>query len=153
MVKPKYIACYSGKRENLVYVNCMHSIQSSLERRRAQRFQVVLLVELTEGTAVTRDLSASGAFFETTRTFAVGECLCFSIVLEHVAPGHTVRLRCCGRVVRIEPYSHSIGVAVGITGYRLEAWTARGEEYQGGRKEEHACSLRVFPIKGQSGPH
>jgi Tfp pilus assembly protein PilZ len=115
----------------------MHSIQDLRERRRAQRFQVALRVELTEGTAVTRNFSTSGVFFEATRTFAVGESICFIIVLEHIDPGHTWRLQCCGRVVRVEPYSHSVGVAVGITGYRLEART-EGEEWQGSSKEAHA---------------
>jgi hypothetical protein len=117
----------------------MHSIQGLPERRRAQRFRVTLLVELTEGTAVTRDLSASGVFFEATGTFVVGECIQFALVLEHVDPGHTVRLQCCGRVVRVEPYSNSVGVAVGITGYRLDSRTGRGGECQGGRQEAHAC--------------
>ena len=101
----------------------MHSIQGLPERRRAQRFRVALLVELTEGTAVTRDLSASGVFFEATRTFVVGECIQFTLVLEHVDPGHAVHLHCCGRVVRIEPRSTGVGVAVTNIAYRIDSGT------------------------------
>jgi hypothetical protein len=78
-------------------------------------------------------------FFEATRIFVLGECIQFTLVLEHVDPGHAVRLQCRGRVVRVEPYSNSVGVAVAITGYRLDSRTDRDRECQGGRNEVHAC--------------
>jgi len=100
----------------------MHNAADRQERRRAQRFRMALPVELTDATAVTRDLSACGVFFETSRDFVVGECIQFTLILEHVDPGHRVRLRCRGQVVRVEPGSAArVGVAVAITGYRLDA--------------------------------
>jgi hypothetical protein len=118
----------------------MHNIRGSLERRRAQRFRVALLVELTEGTAVTRDLSASGVFFEAIRTFVVGECIQFTLVLEHVDPERAVHLHCCGRVVRIEPRSTGVGVAVTNIGYRIDPGTDKARGCLGGRNGAHACS-------------
>jgi hypothetical protein len=103
----------------------MHSTWSRQDRRRAQRFRVALPVELPDGTAVTRDISTCGVFFKTTRVFVPGECIRFALILEHVAPGPPLRLQCRGRVVRVEPYSDGLGVAVAITAYRLDS-QARG---------------------------
>ena len=118
----------------------MHSIQGLSERRRAQRFRVALLVELMEGPAVTRDISVSGVFFEATRTFVVGECIQFTLVLEYVDPKHTVRLQCCGRVVRVEPYGNRVGVAVGIIGYRLDPPAGSAGVCHGDKEEAPVCS-------------
>ena len=107
----------------------MHSAADRPDRRRAQRFRVALPVELTDGTAVTRDVSACGAFFETSRAFVVGECIQFTLILEHVDPGHQVHLRCRGQVVRVESGSTAVmGVAVAITGYRLDAPAQTGKD-------------------------
>jgi PilZ domain len=99
----------------------MHYIPRTQERRRAQRFRVRLPVELKGEIAMTRDLSACGVFFVTARSFVPGECLRFTLVLEHIAPGCQVRLQCQGRVVRVEPGSGGAGVAADITGYRLDS--------------------------------
>jgi hypothetical protein len=106
----------------------MHRTRSLEDRRRTQRFQVVLPVELTDGTAVTGDLSACGVFFETSRVFVPGECIQFTLILEHVNPGHRVRLSCRGRVVRVEPCSTGVGVAVAITAYRLDSQVYEGRD-------------------------
>ena len=99
----------------------MHFIPGIPDRRRVQRFRVTLPVELKGGTAMTRDLSACGVFFETAQTFVPGQSLRFTLVLAHVDPGRQVRLQCQGRVVRVEPYSIGLGVAVDITAYRLDS--------------------------------
>jgi hypothetical protein len=54
---------------------------------------------------MTHDLSTCGVFFETAQTFVPGQCLRFTLVLEHVDPRRQVRLPCQGRVVRVEPCS------------------------------------------------
>jgi hypothetical protein len=99
----------------------MHGTSGNEDRRRAQRFRVALPVELKGGMAITRDLSACGVFFETLLTFVPGEYLQLTLVLEHIALGHQVRLQCQGRVVRVEPCSIGLGVAVDITAYRLDS--------------------------------
>jgi PilZ domain len=98
------------------------------DRRKAPRFQVALPVELVEGTGVTRDLSAGGVFFETDRVFGLGEVIQFALVLEYIDPGRPVRLQCRGRVVRLEPRGNTMGVAVAIAAYRLDAQSPGGME-------------------------
>jgi hypothetical protein len=78
-------------------------------------------MELSEGTGLTRDLSACGVFFETDRVFAPGEVIQFALVLEHIDPNRPVRLRCRGQVVRVERRGDTMGVAVAITAYQLDA--------------------------------
>jgi hypothetical protein len=117
----------------------MYSTRDLQDRRRAQRFQMALPVELAEGTAVTRDVSACGVFLETSRVFILGECIQFTLILEQVDPGQPVRLHCRGRVVRLEPCGTGSGVAVAISAYRLDSRLYRGKECQGGRNAAHAC--------------
>jgi hypothetical protein len=98
------------------------------DRRKATRFQVALPVELVEGTGITRDLSARGVFFETDCVFGLGEVIQFALVLEYIDPGRPVRLHCRGRVVRFERQGNTMGVAVAITAYRLDALSYGGME-------------------------
>jgi PilZ domain len=98
------------------------------DRRKAPRFRVALPVELVEGKGVTRDLSAGGVFFETDRVFGLGEAIQFALVLEYIDPGRPVRLQCRGRVVRLEPRGNTMGVAVAIAAYRLDAQSPGGME-------------------------
>jgi hypothetical protein len=91
------------------------------DRRKAPRFQVALPVELPEGRGITRNLSACGVFFETDRVFAVDEVIQFALVLEYVDPSRPVRLQCRGHVVRVERRDNTVGVAVAIKAYRLDA--------------------------------
>jgi hypothetical protein len=99
----------------------MTNTSGTLERRKAPRFQVALRVELPAGTGITRDLSASGVFFETDLVFALGQVIQFALVFEHIDPRQPVRLRCQGQVVRVERRNDTLGVAVAITAYRLDA--------------------------------
>jgi hypothetical protein len=50
----------------------------------------------------------------------------FALVLEYVDPGQPVRLQCRGRVVRLERQGCTLGVAVAITAYRLDAQSQGG---------------------------
>jgi hypothetical protein len=89
------------------------------DRRRAQRFRVELLVEFAHGTGVTRDVSVGGMFFVTQRVFFPGEPIECTLVFEHLRPGHPVRLRCRGQVVRVEQVDGNTGVAVAVTAYHV----------------------------------
>jgi hypothetical protein len=98
------------------------------DRRKAERFQVRLCVELQGGTGTTRDLSACGVFFETDRVLALGEVIQFAIILEHVDPSRPLRLQCRGQVVRVEQHGDTTGVAVAITAYRFDAQAYGAQE-------------------------
>ena len=57
-----------------------------------------------------RDVSASGIFFETDSTYAVGGVI--EVRLDLDTPWGKVMVRSKGRIVRIEPHADRIGVAV-----------------------------------------
>lgn len=93
--------------------------QKGENQRGEERVSASLPVELGAATGVTRDFSASGIFFETDATFALGNEIRFSVELD--APGGKLMLRCQGSIVRLEPRENRVGVAVKITASRLEA--------------------------------
>jgi len=76
---------------------------------------------MEEGTGVTRNVSLSGAFFETDQSFSPGEQIRMVLVLERVSPGRPVRLQCEGRGVCVTRVDAKTGVAVAITSYRFGA--------------------------------
>jgi len=94
--------------------------QDFIERRHARRYRVAVPVELEHGRGLTRDISASGVFFETGSLFPVGVTISFSLVLEHADPGGPVRLQCQGEVVRVEQREGKVGVAVCFTVYQFD---------------------------------
>jgi hypothetical protein len=87
--------------------------QGGEENRKEQRVRAALRVDL-EGaaTGVTRDVSASGIFFETDASYARGSSIRFHINIE--TPGGPMLLTCRGEVVRLEPRGERLGVAVRI---------------------------------------
>ena len=87
------------------------------DRRQARRYRTAIPVELEQRTGLTRDVSASGVFFETDSSFPVGVTISFSLVLEHADPGGPLRLQCQGEVVRVERLESKVGVAVRFTSY------------------------------------
>jgi PilZ domain len=97
----------------------MHNVVNILERRLAQRFRVALAVELDGGTGVTCDVSSSGVFFATERSFSCGEHIRFTLVLERGDPQRQMYLQCQGKVVRVERRAGRERVAVAISAYRL----------------------------------
>lgn len=88
------------------------------EKRRDERVATALPVDLGTATGITRDVSASGVFFETDATYAVGSEISFAVELD--TPGGKMILRCKGEIVRIEPRDARVGVAVKITESTLE---------------------------------
>src|SRR4030042_1573641 len=87
------------------------------EKRRATRHPGALPVKFEDGKGITRDCSSSGIFFETDKSFAPGQAIEFTIVLEHVDPDRPVRLKCMAEIVRVGASGHKIGVAAAIHSY------------------------------------
>ena len=81
-------------------------------QRREERVSAALPVDLGTATGITRDVSASGVFFETDATYALANEINFTVQLE--TPGGKMMLRCKGEIVRIEPRGKRVGVAVKI---------------------------------------
>jgi hypothetical protein len=88
------------------------------EQRREERVFTVLPVDLGNGTGVTRDVSASGIFFEIDSNYRLGSAIEFAVEMD--TPGGKMLLKCEGEIVRIEPRGPRVGVAVKITTSSLE---------------------------------
>jgi hypothetical protein len=70
--------------------------------------------------AVTRDVSASGIFFEADRSFTAGGRIRLSLVLPHASPGGPLRLECEAEIVRVEERGRRVGVAAQLTDLTVE---------------------------------
>lgn len=92
--------------------------QRDYEKRRDERIFTALPVNLGTATGITRDVSASGVFFETDATYALGNEISFAVELD--TPGGRMMLRCEGEIVRIEPRDARVGVAVKIVKSTIE---------------------------------
>ena len=92
------------------------------EKRKEGRIVTTLSVNLEALTGVTRDVSASGVFFEVDANYKVGDEISFSVELN--TPGGKLLLKCEGEIVRIEPCGPHVGIAVRITKSALEAMGA-----------------------------
>ena len=90
------------------------------DRRRAQRYPLELRVELAHGAGVTRDVSIAGVYLVTDQSYGVGAPIEFTLVFGEATAETMVRLRCHGKVIRVEPSGEKVGVAVTITSYTLE---------------------------------
>ena len=88
------------------------------EKRRHKRIAIALPVILENATGVTRDVSASGAFFWVSGAYAIGEPIRFGMGRRTEA-GKSM-LKCRGVVVRTEPRGDDVGVAVKVTGSATE---------------------------------
>lgn len=91
-----------------------------VERRRAQRYFIVCPVELENGTATTRNQSTTGVLFETDRSFTVGDPIDLSITLERYENNLT-RIRCQGKIARVEPCTRGWAIAVDIGSFHFIA--------------------------------
>jgi hypothetical protein len=69
-------------------------------------------VELPNGKGVTRDLSTTGVYFVCDTPLRAGSRISFTIVLDDTLADIPVRMECEGTIVRIEPASGKVGVAV-----------------------------------------
>jgi len=96
----------------------LKSATESIARRKVPRLEIGLLVELEHGKGWTRDVSASGVFFETDEPLAPGVPIRFSMLLDQSSTG-PLRLECVGRIVRVEQQDGRLGVAATFTVSRL----------------------------------
>ncbi|MGE5803465.1 MAG: PilZ domain-containing protein [Gemmatimonadota bacterium] len=83
--------------------------------RSAQRYQLGLPVQLPHGAGLTRDVSTGGVYFQTAQTYHVDSQIDFTLAFGTIEPASPIQVRCHARVVRVEPRSDHIGIAVVIT--------------------------------------
>jgi hypothetical protein len=92
---------------------------SSLDdRRQAARYPVQIPVELPQAPGVTRDVSASGVYFETAHDLEPGSTVEFAFTLKN-PEGPPLRLICKGEVRRVERKGQALGVAATLTDWHL----------------------------------
>ena len=91
----------------------------AMEKRREERMSVTRPVRLDRAAGVTRNISASGVFFETEVDYAVGSKIIFAIELDG-PQGEKLDLITRGELVRVELRGGKMGVAVKIVASKLE---------------------------------
>ena len=83
------------------------------EERKEERIRAAWPVTLGgERAGVTRDVSASGIYFETDSHYDPGSSIAFEIDID--TPGGAMVLSCRGQIVRTEQRDARVGVAVKI---------------------------------------
>ena len=88
-------------------------IRRRAEKRREERVPAFLPVALTHASGITRDVSATGIFFETEAEYSPGNKI--ELTVELHSPAGKLQLKCQGAIVRIERHDSKVGVAVEIT--------------------------------------
>ncbi|HYW58770.1 MAG TPA: PilZ domain-containing protein [Polaromonas sp.] len=81
-----------------------------VNQRAAQRFGVALRLTIAGGEGITHDLSASGLYFESDRSYEVGSVM--ELVLEFPGSTRVHPLPCEAEVVRVSNAGESFNVAV-----------------------------------------
>jgi hypothetical protein len=94
--------------------------EAQVERRRMPRYPVGLAVETEKGKGLTRDISASGIYFETEELYSAGAPIHFMLVLEYSEP-RPLRLSCAGEVLRVDTHGDTFGVAAAITSHSIKS--------------------------------
>lgn len=89
------------------------------EKRGEERVATALPVMIENFTGITRDVSATGMFFETEAAFSTGSAIRF--VVEIDVDRRKRILRCQGTIVRVENRDSLLGVAVKILDATMEA--------------------------------
>ena len=92
--------------------------QKKNDKRREKRVAAALPLDLGGAAGVARDVSASGMFFETDASYAIGSPISFALDLE--TPWGTVMFKCRGKIVRLESRDQRVGVAVQFTDSTLD---------------------------------
>jgi hypothetical protein len=94
-------------------------IKEQLEKRKGPRIHTALPVFLENAQGITRDVSATGVYFWTSRADCLpGELINFSVEVKRREA--KVVLKCQGDVLRKEPGTNEIGLAVQITKSAME---------------------------------
>jgi len=81
-----------------------------LEQRVAQRFGVAVRLTVDGDEGATHDLSATGLYFQSDRSYEVGASM--ELVLEFPGVGRTHPLTCEAQVVRVTPAGDGFNIAV-----------------------------------------
>jgi len=90
------------------------------EQRKEERVRAALRVQLADdAVGVTRDVSASGLFLETSAPYAARSPICFTI--EIPGPTGKMLLSCRADILRIERQESRLGIAVKFLDTRLTA--------------------------------
>lgn len=84
------------------------------DKRREKRVSAALPVDLGGAAGIARDVSASGMFFETDASYAIGSPISLAFDLD--TPWGKVMFKCQGKIVRLESRDQKVGVAVQFTG-------------------------------------
>jgi hypothetical protein len=95
------------------------SLKTSPKRDRADRVQSCLPVSVNGITGITRDISATGVFFEIDDKLPHGSRIQFEIELN--TPGGPLRLVCDGEVVRVVTEGGRSSVAAKILNQSIES--------------------------------
>ena len=88
------------------------------QNRRDKRVDTANLVFLDKGRGVTRDMSATGAYFWTGGNYSVGDPITFAVEIK--TPGGTMLWKCRGDVIRVDPRDYMVGVAASIKESKME---------------------------------
>lgn len=88
-------------------------------QRKEERIVTALPVKLGDAVGITRDVSATGIFFEIEPACPVSSDISFALELD--TPTGIMLLKCKGSVLRTEPRENKLGVAVRISESVIEA--------------------------------
>jgi len=95
------------------------------DERKEKRVKAMLPVDLGGAAGVARDVSASGMFFETDASYAVGSPISLALNLD--TPWGKVMFKCQGKIVRLEPHDRKVRVAVKFTESAVDPGALRGD--------------------------
>lgn len=87
--------------------------------RKEQRVESKLAIALDGGTGISRNVSASGIYFETEVPLREGASVSFSVAFTN-PEGQPVRMFCAGWVVRTERLEGKTGVGARIDEFHIE---------------------------------
>ena len=91
----------------------------AMDNRQEDRISAKRPVRLEHGSGITRNISASGVFFETVGHYVPGNRITFAIELRGVGE-ENVLLDCQGTIVRVENKANRVGVGVKIVASTLK---------------------------------
>ena len=89
------------------------------DRRGHERVPAGLAMNLGTASAIARNVSASGMYFEADTPYAIGTEIRFSVDLE--TPGGKRVLKCRGEIVWLKPQGGKIGIEMKILESSVEA--------------------------------
>jgi len=79
-------------------------------KRAADRFISELPIEINGSASVTRNISATGVYFETSEAPSPGSKVSFTI--DVLVNGESLKMVCSGEVVRLDHREGAVGIAV-----------------------------------------